>query len=173
MEKKIICLIVSIILLVPLLADVVPVPENIVPEKIQGAKPRNVVFILTDDHRYDAMSFMDHPFAKTPHMDTMAKNGAHLKNAFVTTSLCSPSRASILTGLYTFRHRVIDNQRPVPEGTKFFPQYLQKSGYTTAFVGKWHMGHENDEQRPGFDYWVSFKGQGHYYPPHDLSLIHI
>ena len=108
---KIIGLIASITLLVPLLAEVIPVPENIVPEKIQGAKPRNVVFILTDDHRYDAMSFMDHPFAKTPHMDTMAKNGAHLKNAFVTTSLCSPSRASILTGLYTFRHRVIDNQR--------------------------------------------------------------
>ena len=168
---KIIGLIASITLLVPLIAEVVPVPENIVPEKIQGAKPRNVVFILTDDHRYDAMSFMDHPFAKTPHMDTMAKNGAHLKNAFVTTSLCSPSRASILTGLYTFRHRVIDNQRPVPEGTKFFPQYLQKSGYTTAFVGKWHMGHENDEQRPGFDYWVSFKGQGHYYPPHDKYTI--
>ena len=121
---KIIGLIASITLLVPLLAEVISVPENIVPEKIQGAKPRNVVFILTDDHRYDAMSFMDHPFAKTPHMDTMAKNGAHLKNAFVTTSLCSPSRASILTGLYTFRHWVIDNQRPVPEGTKFFHQYL-------------------------------------------------
>ena len=62
----------------------------------------------------------------------MAKNGAHLRNAFVTTSLCSPSRASILTGLYTFRHRVIDNQRPVPEGTLFFPQYLQKAGYKTG-----------------------------------------
>ena len=111
MENKIICLIASIILLVPLLAEVVPVPENIIPEKIQGAKPRNVVFILTDDHRYDAMSFVGHPFAKTPYMDAMAKSGAHLKNAFVTISLCSPSCASILTGLYTFRHRVINNQR--------------------------------------------------------------
>ena len=106
-------------------AAVIPVPDAVVPTRIKGVQPRNVVFILSDDHRFDAMSFMGHPFAKTPHMDAMVKQGAHLKNAFVTTSLCSPSRASILTGLYTFRHRVIDNQRPVPEGTLFFPQYLQ------------------------------------------------
>jgi len=146
-------------------ADVIPVPKDVKPENIDGAKPRNVVFILSDDHRYDAMGFMGHPFAKTPHMDAMAKNGAHLKNAFVTTSLCSPSRASILTGLYTFRHKVVDNQRPVPEGTIFFPQYLQKAGYKTGFIGKWHMGHANDNPRPGFDYWFSFKGQGKYYSP--------
>ena len=146
-------------------AQVVPVPATVRAVKNEGTKPRNVVFILSDDHRYDAMSFMGHPLAKTPHMDAMAKNGAHLKNAFVTTSLCSPSRASILTGLYTFRHRVIDNQRAVPEGTLFFPQYLQKAGYKTGFIGKWHMGHANDDPRPGFDYWFSFKGQGKYYPP--------
>ncbi|MFG0335594.1 MAG: sulfatase [Maioricimonas sp. JB049] len=152
-------------------ADVVPVPDSVSPERIEGATPRNVVFILSDDHRYDAMSFMGHPFARTPHMDAMAENGVHLKNAFVTTSLCSPSRASILTGLYTFRHRVIDNQRPVPEGTLFFPQYLQKAGYTTGFIGKWHMGHASDEPRPGFDYWFSFRGQGNYYPPNDRYTL--
>ncbi len=90
---------------------VTPVPNEVVPEKIPGAKPLNVVFILSDDHRYDAMSFLGHRFAKTPVMDSLAANGAHLKNALVTTALCSPSRASILTGLYTFRHRVIDNNR--------------------------------------------------------------
>ena len=95
------------------------------------AERPNVVLILSDDHRYDAMGFMGHPLARTPNMDAMAKAGVHLKNTFVTTSLCSPSRASILTGLYTFRHRVIDNQRPVPKGTLFFPQYLQKAGYAT------------------------------------------
>jgi len=141
------------------------VPETVEPVKIPGAKPRNVVFILSDDHRYDAMSFLGHQFAETPHLDSMARNGVHLKNALVTTSLCSPSRASILTGLYTFRHRVIDNNRLVPEGTLFFPQYLQKAGYATGFVGKWHMGGHHDNPRPGFDYWVSFKGQGHYLPP--------
>jgi N-acetylglucosamine-6-sulfatase len=141
------------------------VPSVIEPERITAAKPRSVVFILSDDHRYDAMSFMGHQFAWTPHMDAMAKNGVHLKNALVTTSLCSPSRASILTGLYTFRHRVIDNNRLVPSGTIFFPQYLQKPGYATAFIGKWHMGGETDAPRPGFDHWISFRGQGNYLPP--------
>ena len=162
---------VGISLSVSASAEVVPVPKSVVPQKIEGAKPRNVVFILSDDHRYDAMSFMGHPFAKTPHMDAMATSGVHLKNAFVTTSLCSPSRASILTGLYTFRHRVIDNQRAVPEGTLFFPQYLQQTGYTTGFIGKWHMGAGNDNPRPGFDYWFSFKGQGQYYPPNEKYTI--
>lgn len=134
-------------------------------ESISGAKRRNVIFILTDDHRYDAMGFMGHPFLETPHLDSLAKNGVHLKNAFVTTSLCSPSRASILTGLYTHKHHVIDNNRLVPEGTHFFPQYLQRSGYQTAFIGKWHMGGEHDNPRPGFDHWISFRGQGNYLSP--------
>ncbi len=153
--------------------SVVPVPNSVQIDSIPNAKPRNVVFILSDDHRYDAMSFMGHPIAETPRMDAMAQNGVHLKNAFVTTSLCSPSRASILTGLYTFRHRVIDNQRAVPEGTLFFPQYLQKAGYRTGFVGKWHMGGGSDEPRPGFDYWASFKGQGHYLPPNPNYTLNV
>ena len=149
------------------LQAVVPVPAEVVPEPIPGARPRNVVFILSDDHRYDAMSFMGHQFAQTPVMDSMAANGVHLKNALVTTSLCSPSRASILTGLYTFRHRVIDNQRPIPPGMLYFPQYLQQAGYATCFIGKWHMGGEDDDPQPGWDHWVSFRGQGNYLPPAD------
>ncbi len=152
---------------------VVPVPESITARRIKGSAPRNVVFILSDDHRYDAMSFMGHQFAKTPHMDSMAENGVHLQNAFVTTSLCSPSRASILTGLYTFRHRVIDNNRQVPAGTLFFPQYLQKAGYATAYIGKWHMGGATDQPRPGFDHWVSFRGQGHYLPPNPNYTLNV
>jgi len=160
-----------LLLCTPSFGAVEPVPTEVSPQRIAGAKPRNVVFILSDDHRYDAMSFLDHQFARTPHMDSMAEAGVHLKNAFVTTSLCSPSRASILTGLYTFRHRVIDNNRLVPKGTLFFPQYLQKAGYATAFIGKWHMGGESDEPRPGFDHWVSFRGQGNYLPPNpDYTL---
>ncbi len=143
-----------------LLADELPTVS-----KRDGIKPRNVVFILTDDHRYDAMGFMKHPFLETPHLDSLASNGVHLKNAFVTTSLCSPSRASILTGLYTHKHRVIDNNRLVPDGTIFFPQYLQNAGYETAFIGKWHMGGAHDDPRPGFDHWISFRGQGNYLPP--------
>ena len=154
-------------------AAVVPVPESVEAEVVDGAKRHNVVFILADDHRYDAMSFLDHQFAKTPHMDAMARDGVHLKNAFVGTSLCSPSRASILTGLYTFRHRVIDNNRMVPDGTLFFPQYLQQAGYSTAFVGKWHMGAADDSPRPGFDHWVSFRGQGHYLPPNPNYTLNV
>lgn len=135
-------------------------------EKMPGAKPRNVIFILTDDQRYDAMGFLGHPFLETPNIDSLARNGVHLKNAFVTTSLCSPSRASILTGLYAHRHHVVDNNNPVPKGTTFVSQYLQKAGYQTAFIGKWHMGggEESDNPKPGFDRWVSFAGQGSYLP---------
>jgi N-acetylglucosamine-6-sulfatase len=142
-------------------------------ETFPDIKPRNIVFILTDDHRYDAMGFMGHPFLETPHMDSMAENGIHLSNAFVATSLCSPSRASILTGLYTHKHRVIDNNRLVPEGTVFFPQLLQQAGYRTAFIGKWHMGAADDDPRPGFDHWVSFRGQGHYLPPRPDYTINV
>ena len=91
--------------------------------------------------------------------------GARLANAFVSTSLCSPSRASILTGQYMHHHQVVDNQRPIPAGTRFFPAALQRAGYQTAFVGKWHMGHDDDAPRPGFDHWVSFRGQGVYFDP--------
>ena len=156
---------IHILLVAPTLAAVTPVPKEILPEHVAGAKPRSVVFILSDDHRFDAMSFLGHQFAETPVMDSMAANGAYLKNALVTTSLCSPSRASILTGLYTFRHRVIDNNRAIPPGTVYFPQYLQKAGYSTGFFGKWHMGGESDEPQPGWDHWVSFLGQGEYLPP--------
>jgi N-acetylglucosamine-6-sulfatase len=132
--------------------------------RIKGVKPRNIILILTDDHRYDAMGFMGHPLAETPNLDSIARNGVHLRNAFVTTSLCSPSRASILTGQYTHHHGVVDNNHEVSPHLVFFPQYLQRAGYTTAFIGKWHMGHETDEPQRGFDHWVSFKGQGTYLP---------
>lgn len=135
----------------------------------EAAEPlaKNVVFILSDDHRYDFLGF--HPSApewlETPHLDRLAAEGIHFANAFVTTSLCSPSRASILTGQYMHHHRVVDNQRPVPAGTRFFAQDLQAAGIETAFIGKWHMGHDDDSPRPGYDHWASFRGQGTYTDP--------
>ena len=133
--------------------------------RVPGARPRNIIFILTDDHRFDAMGFLKgQQFVQTPVLDSLAREGIHLKNAFVTTALCSPSRASILTGKYAHRHKVVDNNTPIPAGTTFFPEYLKEAGYATAFIGKWHMGAESDAPRAGFDRWVSFLGQGTYLP---------
>ena len=135
-------------------------------ELIEGADKPNIIFILSDDHRYDFMTFKGGPdFLKTPGFNEMAKEGADFRNTFVTTSLCSPSRASILTGMYSHKHKVVDNDSPVLPENIFFPEYLQKNGYETAFIGKWHMGNISDEPRKGFDKWISFKGQGVYYDP--------
>ncbi len=135
-------------------------------EKIEGKEPRNVIFILSDDHRFDFMGFTGKvPWLETPNMDRLAEEGAYFPNTFVTTSLCSPSRASILTGQFSHTHTVVDNSAPAPESLIFFPQYLQEAGYETSFFGKWHMGSNDDNPRPGFDHWESFYGQGVYYNP--------
>jgi N-acetylglucosamine-6-sulfatase len=138
---------------------------NDVRKRDPGRQP-NIIFILSDDHRFDFAGFMGKPpFLKTPSMDALAAEGVHCANAFVTTSLCSPSRASILTGQYSSKHGVIDNDAPEPADNIYFPEYLQKLGYETAFIGKWHMGNISDEPRKGFDTWISFKGQGVYFNP--------
>lgn len=139
----------------------------------QPATPRNVVFILTDDHRYDAMGFMGHPLARTPNMDALAKGGAHMRNAFVTTALCSPSRASILTGTYAHTHGVVDNFTPIPPSLPNVGQLLEQAGYQTAFIGKWHIGDATDAPQPGFDRWVSFRGQGEYLPGANGRMLNV
>jgi N-acetylglucosamine-6-sulfatase len=113
--------------------------------------------------RWDAMSCAGHLWFKTTHLDRLAKEGARFTNAFVTTSLCSPSRASLLTGLYANRHRVLNNFTDLPADLANYPQRLREAGYETAYIGKWHMGEQDDRQRPVFDYWMSHKGQGNYW----------
>ena len=115
----------------------------------------NLIVVLTDDQRYDALGVVN-PGLSTPNMDRLAREGIHFKNAFVTTSLCSPSRASMLTGLPMRQHGVVDNNSALPAEIETFPQALQRTGYATAFIGKWHMGGGNAQPRPGFDHWVSF-----------------
>ena len=106
------------------------------------------------------------PFLTLPNLEGLAQRGAFFDNAFVTTSLCSPSRATLLTGLYAHTHGVQANEtKDLPASVPTYPQILQRSGYETAFVGKWHMDARNDGPRPGFDYWVSFRGQGVYEDP--------
>lgn len=127
------------------------------------SKSPNIIFVLVDDLRYDGMGFLQ-PDLKTPNIDMLAEQGVYFPNAVVTSSLCSPSRATILTGQTTRNHGVVDNNNSKEEGLVFFPEYLQSAGYQTGFFGKWHMGDATDMPRPGFDRWVSFPGQGAYYP---------
>jgi len=135
------------------------------PAHSQQPRP-NILFILTDDQRYDAMSCFGHPpWLRTPNMDRIRNEGANFANAFVTTSLCSPSRASFLTGCYAHTHGVRTNERNDPRpDLQTFPMVLQAAGYNTAFIGKWHMAAKAGP-RPGFDYWLSFLGQGKYIDP--------
>ncbi len=129
----------------------------------------NFVFIIADDLRADALGCTGHPSMKTPHIDRLAREGARFTNFFVTSPLCSPSRASFLTGLYPHSHRVINNDKQgldvLSHRLMTFPRILREEArYETAFIGKWHMGFD-DSRRPGFDHWISFKGQGEFIDP--------
>ena len=123
----------------------------------------NVLFILCDDIRWNAMSCAGHPTLKTPNIDRIANEGVRFANMFCTTSLCSPSRASILTGLYAHTHGVTNNFTELPTTRTHWAQRLREEGYTTAYLGKWHMGEDNDAPRPGFDFFATHKGQGKYF----------
>jgi len=125
----------------------------------------NVLLILTDDQRWDAVGYHDKPLLgiDTPNIDRLAEEGVQFNNMFVTSSLCSPSRASFLSGTYAHTHGVRDNFTDYPRELESFPMAMQKSGYQTAYIGKWHMGEADDSRRPGYDYWVTHKGQGKYY----------
>jgi len=138
-------------------------------------KKPNLLVILIDDLRYDEFGAGGHPYMKTPHIDRLAHEGAMFERAFHTTSICSPNRASIVTGQYASRHGIIDN---VARGAMShrLPNYhleLQKLGYETAHIGKWHMGNDG-MPRPGYDYWVSYDGHGRIVNPrlcHDGQYV--
>lgn len=135
------------------------------PNDTDQQKP-NMVFILTDDQAYNVLGRDGrYPFLETPNIDRIADEGMVFENAFVVSSVCSPSRASFFTGSYPHNHGVYVNtyDDPDPDVT-FFPKILQDTGYETAFIGKWHMK-QGAEPRDGFDYWLSFDGQGKYIDP--------
>ena len=131
------------------------------------AAPRlpNIVFIVVDDMRWDEMRVAGHPVLETPNMDRLAREGMRFLNAFATTPLCSPSRASLLTGQYARTHGIIDNTARPSHDLPTFPRELQRAGYATGFFGKWHMGND-DSPRPGFTHWVAMPGQGEAIDPH-------
>ena len=121
----------------------------------------NFLVILIDDLRYDEFGAGGHPYMKTPNVDRLAAEGAIFERAFHTTPICSPNRASIMTGQYASRHGIIDNVARDAMSHRL-PNYhlaLQKQGYETAHIGKWHMGNDG-MPRPGYDTWVSYDGHG-------------
>lgn len=130
----------------------------------------NIVLVIADDQRYDALSVVQSeqgergrfPWAETPNMDQLAKEGVRFRNAFVVNSVCSPSRASILTGLYSHRNGILNNRTAFPEDSLTYVKLLREAGYRTGYFGKWHMGNQSGP-RPGFDVSASFVGQGHYF----------
>jgi arylsulfatase A-like enzyme len=141
------------------------VPAVSVPVQDSTRDRPNIVFILSDDHRWDYMSNMNHPFVQTPNMDKLFAQGVRFNNAFVNASLCSPSRASFLTGQYPQKHGVFNNFTPWNNKNQTFFEYLKQAGYATAFIGKWHMPGGLPTLR-GVDEFVTFTvvgGQGQYW----------
>jgi len=135
-----------------------------------AAEPKpSFLFILTDDQRWDAMSVVQReqgekgrfPWLKTPNLDKLAAEGVRFRNAFVVNSLCSPSRASFLTGMYGHHNGIRDNKTPFSAERITYASMLRGAGYTTGYIGKWHMGRQTGS-RPGFDFSASFVGQGKY-----------
>ena len=121
----------------------------------------NLLTVVIDDLRFDEFGAGGHPYMKTPNIDRLAAEGALFERAFHTTPICSPNRASILTGQYASRHGIIDNVARDAMSHRL-PNYhldLQRLGYETAHIGKWHMGNDG-MPRPGYDTWVSYDGHG-------------
>jgi arylsulfatase A-like enzyme len=136
-----------------------------------GAVRPNFLFLYTDDQRWDALSVVQKeqgergrfPWFQTPNMDRVAAEGVRFRNAFVTLSLCAPSRACFLTGRYNHFNGIASNFRPFPADNVTHATLLRAAGYTTAYIGKWHM--DSQRERPGFDFHASFIGHARYVDP--------
>jgi N-acetylglucosamine-6-sulfatase len=124
-------------------------------------RPPNVIVIVVDDLRWDDLGIAGHPLVETPAIDRLAREGARFRNAFATTPLCSPSRATILTGQYAHTNGIVDNtaRDAASHQLQTFARPLAAAGWRTGFFGKWHMGND-DSPRPGFTRWVAMRGQG-------------
>ncbi len=126
----------------------------------QQTRP-NIIYIMSDDHAYQAISAYGHGLNKTPNIDRIAKEGAIFTRACVTNSICAPSRAVMLTGKHSFVNGKVDNMFPFNWDQDNFPKQLKKAGYQTAMIGKIHL----DGLPQGFDYSMVLPGQGQYYNP--------
>jgi len=125
----------------------------------------NILFVMSDDHASHAMSCYGSRINKTPHLDRIADGGMIFQNCFCVNSICTPSRANILTGLHSHLNGVKTLGDPLDGRKPNVAKMLQASGYQTAMVGKWHLGHGGNADPTGFDYWNVLPGQGSYYDP--------
>jgi len=127
----------------------------------KAKKRPNIIYIMADDHASHAISCYGSKINKTPNLDRIAKEGMRFDNCFCTNSICAPCRAVVLTGKHSHINGVIDNGKRFDGSQQTFPKLLQKAGYQTAMVGKWHL----KTDPTGFDYWNVLPGQGNYYNP--------
>jgi N-acetylglucosamine-6-sulfatase len=132
--------------------------------RAQARRRPNFLFLLTDDQSYATLSLTGNPFMKTPHIDRIGREGVLFTNGFVAMSLCAPSRACFLSGLYPHRNGIINNNLRWNQETPTLPLALQGAGYRTGYIGKFHMDND-DRVQPGFDYWASQINQGQYVNP--------
>ncbi|MCW9708075.1 sulfatase family protein [Fodinibius salsisoli] len=127
-------------------------------QKVESERP-NIIFIMTDDHSYQTLSAYDDRFIETPNIDHIADEGVKFVNSFVGNSICAPSRATLLTGKHSHKNGQINNRVAFDGNQPTFPKYLQKDGYQTALIGKWHLR----STPTGYDYYDRLIGQGDYY----------
>ncbi len=127
----------------------------------QQKKPMNILYIMSDDHSYQTISAYDTRFVQTPNIDWIANNGVKFNESFVANSISGPSRACMLTGKHSHKNGFTDNTRTFDGAQQTYPKLLQKAGYQTAIIGKWHL----TSDPTGFDYWDILTGQGDYYNP--------
>src|SRR5210317_928141 len=130
-------------------------------EQLEEKSRPNIVFIMSDDHAYKAISAYSDKLIQTPNIDRIAKEGMLFSNACVTNSICAPSRATILTGKHSHINGKIDNRMPFDTTNITFPQLFQKEGYQTAMFGKLHFGNNPK----GVDDFMILPGQGSYINP--------
>jgi len=135
----------------------------------------NILFLLTDDHRWNALGCMGNRIIQTPNIDALADAGACFVNTFVTTSICCASRASIFTGQYARRHGVHGFNTPfiADQLSQTYPDLLRAAGYRVGFIGKYGVGDNSPPPAQRFDYWKGFTGQGRYFPKTDGRPVHI
>lgn len=131
-----------------------------------ATKRPNIIFIMSDDHAYQAISSYGSKLIQTPNIDRLAKEGMLFENSFVTNSICAPSRACILTGKYSHKNGHVNNEVTFDAGQQTLPKLLRAGGYQTAIIGKWHL----KSQPTGFDYWKILPGQGRYYDPEFIDM---